>query len=182
MIGRISQSKRPSSRLRRRFYENSPDLDIPAWLQDALGRPICLVMTDTPQWPDDVATLIEDFEFLDGWEERYMHVIDLGKAMDPLPESDQIDANKVQGCASQVWLVSDRNADDQLVFRGASDAHIVSGLVAIAVQVFSNKPNALIRGFDTDALFDALGLSEHLSSQRANGLRSMVARIKFEAS
>jgi len=138
-------------------------------------------MTDTPPWPDDIAALIEDFEFLDGWEERYMHVIDLGKAMDPLPETDQIDANKVQGCASQVWLVSDRNADGHLTFRGASDAHIVSGLVAIAVLVFSNKPDALIRALDTDALFDALGLSEHLSSQRANGLRSMVARIKREA-
>lgn len=138
-------------------------------------------MTDTPPWPDDIAALIEDFEFLDGWEERYMHVIDLGKAMDPLPETDQIDANKVQGCASQVWLVSDRNADGHLTFRGASDAHIVSGLVAIAVQVFSDKPDALICALDTDALFDALGLSEHLSSQRANGLRSMVARIKREA-
>jgi cysteine desulfuration protein SufE len=138
-------------------------------------------MTDTHAWPDDVAELIEDFDFLDGWEERYMHVIDLGKAMDPLPETDQIDANKVRGCASQVWLVSDRDTDGHLVFRGGSDAHIVSGLVAIAVQVFSHKPDALIRDFDTDALFDALGLSEHLSSQRANGLRSMVARIKREA-
>lgn len=138
-------------------------------------------MTDTPHWPADVSDLIDDFEFLDGWEERYMHVIDLGKAMEPLPETDQIDANKVQGCASQVWLVSDRDSDGQLVFRGASDAHIVSGLVAIAVQVFSHKPDPVIRDFDTDALFDALGLSEHLSSQRANGLRSMVARIKHEA-
>jgi cysteine desulfuration protein SufE len=138
-------------------------------------------MDKTPAWPDDVADLIEDFEFLDGWEERYMHVIDLGKAMDPLQASDQIDVNKVQGCASQVWLVSDRDADGHLVFRGDSDAHIVSGLVAIAVLVFSHKPDQLIREFDTDALFEALGLSEHLSSQRANGLRSMVARIKREA-
>ena len=144
-------------------------------------------MTDTPpstpqnSWPDDVSDLIEDFAFLDGWEERYMHVIDLGKAMDPLPEADRIEANKVRGCASQVWLVSGRNADGYLVFRGASDAHIVSGLVAIAVQVFSGKPDAVIRDLDTEALFSALGLSEHLSSQRANGLRSMVARIKREA-
>jgi cysteine desulfuration protein SufE len=151
-------------------------------LRDSAARPICQPMTDTHAWPDDVAELIEDFKFLDGWEERYMHVIDLGKAMDPLPQSDQIDANKVQGCASQVWLVSDRDADGHLVFRGDSDAHIVSGLVAIAVHVFSHKPDALIRALDTNALFDALGLSEHLSSQRANGLRSMVARIKREAS
>lgn len=150
-------------------------------MQDRTACPICQTMDKTPAWPDDVADLIEDFEFLDGWEERYMHVIDLGKAMDPLPASDQIDVNKVQGCASQVWLVSDRDADGHLVFRGDSDAHIVSGLVAIAVQVFSHKPDQLIRDFDTDALFEALGLSEHLSSQRANGLRSMVARIKREA-
>ncbi|MFB9373535.1 SufE family protein [Algimonas porphyrae] len=138
-------------------------------------------MTDASDWPDDVAELIEDFAFLDGWEERYMHVIDLGKAMDPLPEADQIDANKVRGCASQVWLTSTRNGDGQLVFRGDSDAHIVRGLVAIATQVFSNKPDRVICDLDTDALFDALGLSEHLSTQRANGLRSMVARIKREA-
>ncbi len=140
-------------------------------------------MSDTQQiqWPDDVAELIEDFAFLDGWEERYMHVIDLGKAMDPLPDEDRIEPNKVQGCASQVWLTSARGDDGLLRFRGASDAHIVSGLVAIATQVFSAKPDATIRALDTDALFGELGLSEHLSSQRANGLRSMVARIKREA-
>ncbi len=138
-------------------------------------------MTDTQTWPEDVAELIEDFTFLDGWEERYMHVIDLGKAMDPLPEADQIEANKVRGCASQVWLVSDRNTEGHLVFRGDSDAHIVRGLVAIAVQVFSGKSDAVIQDLDTEALFDDLGLSEHLSSQRANGLRSMVERIKREA-
>ncbi|WP_366523894.1 SufE family protein [uncultured Algimonas sp.] len=132
-------------------------------------------------WPDDVADLIEDFAFLDGWEERYMHVIDLGKAMEPLPASEQTEANKVRGCASQVWLASQRNDAGHLVFRGDSDAHIVRGLVAIATQVFSNKPDTTIRDLDADGLFDALGLSEHLSSQRANGLRSMVARIKREA-
>ncbi|MEM7728466.1 MAG: SufE family protein [Pseudomonadota bacterium] len=138
-------------------------------------------MTDTALWPDDVAALIEDFEFLDGWEERYMHVIDLGKAMEPLPEADRTEANKVRGCASQVWLASTRDDEGRLVFRGASDAHIVSGLVAIATQVFSAKPDMVIRELDTEKLFEALGLSEHLSTQRANGLRSMVARIKREA-
>ena len=132
-------------------------------------------------WPEDVAELIEDFAFLGHWEDRYMHVIDLGKSMQPLEDALKVEANKVQGCASQVWLVSERNEDGHLVFRGASDAHIVSGLVAIATQVFSNKPDETIRNLDETALFDALGLSEHLSSQRANGLRSMVARIKREA-
>lgn len=146
---------------------------------------ICAAMTDqtqSPRWPEDVAELIEDFEFLDGWEERYMHVIDLGKNMPVLPDEERINANKVQGCASQVWLVSERNSDGYLMFRGASDAHIVSGLVAIATQVFSGKPDTVIRDLDETALFDALGLAEHLSSQRANGLRSMVARIKRDAS
>ena len=138
-------------------------------------------MQSNTTWPDDVAELIEDFDFLDGWEERYMHVIDLGKAMDPLPESDRTEANKVPGCASQVWLSSARNGAGHLVFRGDSDAHIVRGLVAIATQVFSDKPDSVIRGLDHEALFGELGLSEHLSSQRANGLRSMVARIKSEA-
>lgn len=138
-------------------------------------------MDATQNWPDDVTELIEDFEFLDGWEERYMHVIDLGKAMDPLPEAERTEANKVRGCASQVWLTSERGDDGHLVFRGASDAHIVSGLVAIATQIFSRKPDAAIRDLDAEAVFDALGLSEHLSSQRANGLRSMVERIKREA-
>ena len=138
-------------------------------------------MTDTQTWPEPAQALIEDFAFLDGWEERYTHVIDLGRAMDPLPASAQVDANKVQGCASQVWLVSERDANGHLVFRGDSDAHIVRGLVAIATQVFSGLSDTAIRALDFEALFAALGLSEHLSSQRANGLRSMVARIKREA-
>ena len=137
--------------------------------------------TDAQDWPEDVAELIEDFAFLDGWEERYMHVIDLGRAMEVLPEEARTPANKVEGCASQVWLSSERGPDGRLHFRGASDAHIVSGLVAIATQVFSGKTDATIRALDTEALFGELGLSEHLSSQRANGLRSMVARIKREA-
>lgn len=143
--------------------------------------PICAKMTDTPQWPSDIAELIEDFAFLDGWEERYMHVIDLGKAMPALAEAEQIEANRVRGCASQVWLVSERNAEGYLEFRGDSDAHIVRGLVAIVTQAFSDKPDVVIQTLDTEALFKELGLSEHLSTQRANGLRSMVARIKREA-
>lgn len=135
-------------------------------------------MTD---WPEDIADIIEDFSFLEGWEERYTHVIDLGQAMPELPESEKIPANKVQGCASQVWLVSERDAAGLLGFRGDSDAHIVKGLVAIVTRVFSGKPDPVIVDLDTDALFSQLGLAEHLSSQRANGLRSMVARIKAEA-
>ena len=150
-------------------------------LQAFRPPPICAKMTDTPQWPSDIAELIEDFAFLDGWEERYMHVIDLGKAMPALAEAEQIEANRVRGCASQVWLVSERNAEGHLEFRGDSDAHIVRGLVAIVTQAFSDKPDVVIQTLDTEGLFKELGLSEHLSTQRANGLRSMVARIKREA-
>ena len=138
-------------------------------------------MTETQTWPDDVAELIEDFEFLDGWEERYMHVIDLGRALPPLEEAEKVDANKVLGCASQVWVVSNWDAEGRLNFRGDSEAHIVRGLVAITTQIFSGKSNETIRALDVEAIFRALGLSEHLSSQRANGLRSMVARIKRDA-
>lgn len=144
--------------------------------------PYLRAMESSQTWPDDIAALIDDFDFLEGWEERYTHVIDLGRQMTPLEDALKVDANKVQGCASQVWLVSNRGPEGHLHFRGDSDAHIVRGLVAIATQVFSNKPDAIIRALDVDALFDALGLSEHLSSQRANGLRSMVARIKRDAS
>ena len=138
-------------------------------------------MSDTQNWPDAAAEMIEDFAFLDGWEERYTHVIDLGRAMEPLPEALQVDANKVQGCASQVWLVSERDDNGRLVFRGDSDAHIVRGLVAIATSAFSGLTDTEIRALDFEALFAELGLSEHLSSQRANGLRAMVERIKATA-
>ena len=138
-------------------------------------------MSDTQNWPDAAAEMIEDFAFLDGWEERYTHVIDLGRAMEPLPEALQVDANKVQGCASQVWLVSERDNNGRLVFRGDSDAHIVRGLVAIATSAFSGLTETEIRALDFEALFAELGLSEHLSSQRANGLRAMVERIKATA-
>ena len=138
-------------------------------------------MSDTQNWPDAAAEMIEDFSFLDGWEERYTHVIDLGRAMEPLPEALQVDANKVQGCASQVWLVSERDNNGRLVFRGDSDAHIVRGLVAIATSAFSGLTDTEIRALDFERLFAELGLSEHLSSQRANGLRAMVERIKATA-
>lgn len=138
-------------------------------------------MQRSQKWPENAQELIDDFAFLDGWEERYMHVIDLGKSMPELPESDRIEANKVRGCASQVWLVSERNESGHLEFRGDSDAHIVRGLVAISTRIFSDQADETIRNLDAEQFFGELGLSEHLSSQRANGLRSMVARIKREA-
>ena len=124
--------------------------------------------------------LVEDFAFLDDWEERYMHVIDLGKGLEPLSDAERSEANKVRGCASQVWLVTEQDGD-RLRFRGDSDAHIVRGLVAVVIAALSGRSRADILATDMEALLARLGLSEHLSSQRANGLRSMVARIRAEA-
>ncbi len=128
--------------------------------------------------------IIDDFEFLDDWEDRYRYVIELGKALDPLPETQRTEANKVRGCASQVWLVTTRGEDDGhpvLHFAGDSDALIVRGLVAIAITLFDGKSASEIVATDAEALFDRLGLRQHLTAQRSNGLRALVDRIKSDA-
>jgi cysteine desulfuration protein SufE len=131
-------------------------------------------------YPENIQALIEDFEFLDDWEDRYMHVIDMGKSLPPLDDAFKTEATKVKGCASQVWLVTDRDGDI-LRFSGDSDAHIVKGLVAIVLEVYSGRTEKEIIALDARDILDKLGLSEHLSAQRANGLASMIARIKAEA-
>ncbi|MGN6548270.1 MAG: SufE family protein [Pararhizobium sp.] len=134
----------------------------------------------------DIATIIDDFAFLDDWEDRYRYVIELGKTLPPLPEADKNERNKVQGCVSQVWLVPERASGDGddpiLTFRGDSDAHIVRGLVAIALTAMSGRRASEIADYDAVDLFGKLGLIENLTPQRANGLRSMIGRIKAEAS
>jgi cysteine desulfuration protein SufE len=128
--------------------------------------------------------IIDDFAFLDEWEDRYRYVIELGKQLPELPEADRTADNKVQGCASQVWLVShaqDGGADPVMRFEGDSDAHIVRGLVAIVLAVYSGKHASEIASTDAIEIFNRIGLVEHLSAQRANGLRSMVKRIREEA-
>ena len=128
--------------------------------------------------------IIDDFAFLDDWEDRYRYVIELGKALPDLAEDKRTAANKVQGCASQVWLVSHPAgdpADPLMTFEGDSDAHIVRGLVAIVLATYSGKRASEIAGLDAIDVFGKIGLVEHLSSQRANGLRSMVKRIRDEA-
>ncbi|MGE6743348.1 SufE family protein [Allorhizobium pseudoryzae] len=127
--------------------------------------------------------IIDDFAFLDDWEDRYRYVIELGKALPDLPEDKRTADNKVNGCASQVWLVSHRGdgADPVMTFEGDSDAHIVRGLVAIVLAACSGKRASEIAGTDLIGIFDKIGLVENLSSQRANGLRSMVKRIRDEA-
>lgn len=129
--------------------------------------------------------ITEDFQFLDDWEDRYRYVIELGKELEPLDPSEKTDDYKVQGCVSQVWLVpaiEQPETDDPVIrYRGDSDAHIVRGLVAIVLAAYSGRRASEIQSVDAVSLFDRLGLVEHLTPQRANGLRSMVARIKQEA-
>lgn len=127
--------------------------------------------------------IMDDFSFLDDWEDRYRYVIELGKELPDLADEKKTAENKVQGCASQVWVVShsDGGPDPILTFEGDSDAHIVRGLVAIVLATYSGKTASEIAALDAIEVFGKIGLVEHLSSQRANGLRSMVNRIREEA-
>jgi len=131
---------------------------------------------------DSALTELQDeFELLGDWEERYRYVIEMGRDLAPLTDTERSDANKVRGCASQVWLVTEPQPDGILRFRGDSDAHIVRGLIAILLRLYSGRPPAEILDFDVKAAIDGLGLSGALSSQRSNGLASMVARIRRDA-
>lgn len=128
--------------------------------------------------------IIDNFALLDEWDDRYRYVIELGRSMVPLPDIHRSDANKVPGCASQVWLGTSANFENEqpvLHFCGDSDAHIVRGLVAILLAVVSGKPASQILAVDPVALFDRLGLREHLTPQRSNGFQSMVTRIRTDA-
>lgn len=128
--------------------------------------------------------ILDDFAFLDDWDDRYRYLIELGRTLEPLSPEAHNEANRVHGCASQVWLQKDvrQEADGpHLDFKGDSDALIVSGLVAIVIALFSGRPAAEIVKTDAEAVFEKIGLREHLTAQRSNGLRSMVNRIKTEA-
>jgi cysteine desulfuration protein SufE len=134
--------------------------------------------------PTPIEDIIENFALLDEWDDRYRYVIELGRKLAPLGEDERIDANKVQGCVSQVWLattIEHRDGRPFLVFVGDSDAHIVRGLVAILIALLSGRPAAEIATADPIALFGRLGLGEHLTPQRSNGFRSMVARMHADA-
>src|SRR5688572_14604365 len=118
----------------------------------------------------------ENLSYLDDWEDRYKYIIELGQALPPLADAEKNSANKVQGCVSQVWLVTERDRE-LLTYRGESDAMIVRGLVAILVALYSARPAEEIAATDAISIFDELGLREHLSTQRSNGLVAMVNRI-----
>jgi cysteine desulfuration protein SufE len=134
---------------------------------------------------DTIAEIEDNFALLDQWDDRYRYVIELGKTLPPLPEADHVEANKVQGCASQVWLVTHKKPDGAggpvLTFEGDSDAHIVRGLIAILFALYSGKSAKEITAIDALDVFGRLGLRENLTPQRSNGLRSMIERIRAEA-
>jgi cysteine desulfuration protein SufE len=129
----------------------------------------------------ELDALADEFELLGDWEERYRYVIDLGRELSPLTDAERNEANKVRGCASQVWLVTEPQPDGSVRFRGDSDAHIVRGLIAVLLRLFSGKVPKAIAAYDAKAALDRLGLAGALSAQRSNGLASMVARIKRDA-
>ena len=134
-----------------------------------------------PSIQDTLDELSAEFELLGDWEERYRYVIDLGRTLAPLSEAEHADANKVRGCASQVWLVTEPGVDGVLEFRGDSDAHIVRGLIAILLRLYSGRAPDEILAFDANAAFKRLGLTGALSAQRSNGLFSMAERIRRDA-
>lgn len=121
--------------------------------------------------------IAEDFEFLEDWEDRYRHVIEMGKAMDPLEDAFRVPATKVDGCASQVWIVP-QVQDGVFSFRGDSDAMIVRGLVAVLTALYNGLTVSEVQAVDAHAEMARLGLNEHLSAQRSNGVRAMIARIQ----
>ena len=132
-----------------------------------------------------IEEIVENFGLLDEWDDRYRYVIELGRTLTPLPDDAHVDANKVQGCASQVWLVTNVKPNGAsgpiLTFQGDSDAHIVRGLIAILFSLYSGKSARDILAIDSLELFDRIDLRENLTPQRSNGLRSMVERIRAEA-
>ena len=131
----------------------------------------------SPEYQARLTDLTDEFDLFDDWEERYRYIIDLGKDMLPLSPDERNDATRVLGCASQVWLVID-SIDRTLRFRGESDAFIVKGLIAVLIRILDGLPVEDIRAFSVRDLLDRLGLNEALSSQRTNGLMSMVERLK----
>lgn len=121
--------------------------------------------------------IAETFEFLDDWEDRYAHVIDMGREMPPIDDAFKVPATKVDGCASQVWLVPVIE-DGVFRFDGASDAMIVSGLIAILRALYNGLPVGEVAAVDARAELERLGLNDHLSAQRSNGVRAMIERIR----
>lgn len=139
-----------------------------------------------PQMPSmniaNIASEIQDeFDFLDNWEDRYAHIIDLGKANGTLAPSERTENTRVRGCASQVWLVSETTGDGKINIRAESDAMIVSGLIALLIRLYSGQPASDILSFNANKFLEDIGVLGALTAQRSNGLASMLDRIKSDA-
>jgi cysteine desulfuration protein SufE len=132
-----------------------------------------------------IDTIRSDFAFLDEWEDRYRYILELGRTLEPLSEAAHNEANKVRGCVSQVWLELDDGASTDgervLHYRGDSDSHLVRGLIAIALALYSDRTAREILSCDARAFFRELGLEQHLTPQRSNGVRAMIERIRADA-
>ena len=131
-----------------------------------------------------LADITSDFAVLDDWEDRYRYLIELGRGLAPLPDELRTEANKVRGCASQVWLATEIRSEGSnpvLHFLADSDAHIVRGLIAILAAIYNDRPVEEVLTIEADPVFAELGLKEHLTPQRSNGLASMVARVRADA-
>lgn len=129
--------------------------------------------------PQNIQDMIDDFAFLTDWEDRYTHVIDMGKSLASLMPEERVDANKVKGCVSQVWLVTEHDETaGTLRFRGDSDAHIVKGLVAVVLELYDGRTPSQVLAIEPAPILGQLGLAEHLSPQRSNGLKAMIERIR----
>ena len=126
----------------------------------------------------ELSEIVDSFEFLDDWEDKYRFVIDLGKSLEAMPEALKTDANLVRGCQSQVWLHAQLQEDGTVLLQLDSDAHIVRGLIAIVLAIYAHKPPAEILSINIEDIFARLELVEHLSQTRGNGLRAMVAKIR----
>lgn len=138
------------------------------------GAPRIVLMT---QADVQISRIIETFEFLDDWEDRYRYLIDLGKNLKPMNPADRVEANRVHGCQATVWLKAQLNEQGQLELAAESDAFVVNGLIAILLSAFDKCTPSEILAFDVQSLFDRLGLVEHLSPTRRNGLYAMIGRI-----
>jgi cysteine desulfuration protein SufE len=165
-------------RPRDRRNATRPDID--------LAKPVFYIRLEGRRCAmTDISDIIENFESLEDWDDRYRYLIELGRELPAMSAAAHSDANKVQGCASQVWLdtsVRPNGPDGPvLTFVGDSDAHIVRGLIAILFAIFSGRHAKEILSVDAVAVFERIGLREHLTPQRSNGFRSMVERIRADA-
>jgi len=123
-------------------------------------------------------TIVEDFEFLDDWDDRYKYLIDLGRTLPPYPEEDRDEDHRVRGCASQVWLTHRMETDGRITLYADSDAHIVRGLIGVVLSLYSGRTAAEIATLDSDAALAPLDLGDHITPQRANGFAAMLAKVK----